>query len=80
MQSNIQKLTLVTKICAVYAAAHVAARPIARHRPAIIVMAFLRCIATATLPLNSRAITSCGDKLALPRLANIMFDTYQILL
>ena len=57
-----------------YAAAHVAARPIARHRPAIIVIAFLRCIAIAMLPLNSRAMISCGDEVALSRLANMMFE------
>jgi hypothetical protein len=57
-----------------YAAAHVAARPIARHHPAIIVIAFLRCIAIAMLPLNSRAMISCGDEVALSRLANMMFE------
>ena len=57
-----------------YAAAHVAARPIARHRPAIIVIAFLRCIAIAMLPLNSRAMISCGDEVALSRLANMKFE------
>ena len=72
--TNVNTYYKITKMCAVYAAAHVAARPIARHRPAIIVMAFLRCIATAMLPRNSRAITSCGDKVALSRQANIMFE------
>ena len=43
---------------ATYAAALVAARPIARHRPAIIVIAFLFCTAMAMAPLKSLAIIS----------------------
>src|SRR6202041_2344319 len=43
-----------------YAAGHAAALPIARFLPAIIVIAFPFCTATATAPLNSCDTTSCG--------------------
>src|SRR5580704_671020 len=42
-----------------YAAGHAAALPIARFLPAIIVIAFPFCTATATAPLNSCDTTSC---------------------
>src|SRR5579863_10553391 len=43
-----------------YAAGHAAALPIARFLPAIIVIAFPFCTATATAPLNSCDTTSYG--------------------
>src|ERR1700679_1259404 len=43
-----------------YAAGHAAALPIAKFLPAIIVIAFPFCTATATAPLNSCDTTSCG--------------------
>ena len=43
---------------ATYAAALVAARPIARHRPAIMVIEFLFCTVIAMAPLRSLAMIS----------------------
>ena len=56
---------------AFYAAAQVAARPIARQRPAIIVIAFLLCTAIAIAPLKSLAIMLWGHSVPLSRLANM---------
>ena len=56
------ELSKQTNIQHFYAAAQVAARPIARQRPAIIVIAFLFCTAMAIAPLKSLAIMLWGHR------------------
>jgi len=57
-----------------YAAGHAAALPIARFLPAIIVIAFPFCTATATAPLNSCDTTSCGHSVLWSRLARMIWS------